>query len=621
MTNVLRVASYQEDGGAFSLAAVPGDPVGGGKALDLNYDAFPSGFIIDILGIVWSDGPDHLNAATNTATTYLQEDGRAVGVRYPRTGQDSTTGRVVFNSFALEAVPTETPAPNNRVAVLADALRFLAPDLVGGSSVAFDQSAYTVPGSAVVEVTDSTRAGTGRVTVSLTAGTTTRNLDLAETVRRGIFRGLLPNRTYYFQVLSRDAAGNLVRDNNDGEQYTVDTLTPLPAPWDDDLEEDRPGWTVYNDDGGTGATLPGDEDDDGGGELSGTGWRWGVPENVAGVEALSGENVWATNLKGDDIDFGISDLISPAIYLGGGNRATLRFWQYYDFSVAGGSEEDPFGDFVLEAAQVALSTDNGATWKDLYFVDGEVSADWEEVEVDLTKYLGSVVRLRFNYQLFAFNPSPRLGWLLDDIAIEMNSVPESALSVSNNLMQASFVLTGPATVTGEGMTLRTNVPPGEYVITWQPVPHYTTPAPQTNVLSIGTPLTFTGRYTFADANANAISDAWETQHFGTVTPGYTGQADADGDGVSDAVEWQTGTNPVEATSRLVLEEPTQLLDGRLRFEWNTATGREYAFETSNDLETWLPAAARVRATGAPLSVTLPALDPRLPFFFRVLVTP
>jgi hypothetical protein len=165
------------------------------------------------------------------------------------------------------------------------------------------------------------------------------------------------------------------------------------------------------------------------------------------------------------------------------------------------------------------------------------------------------------------------------------------------------------------------VPPGEYVITWQPVPHYTTPAPQTNVLAIGTPLTFTGRYTFADANANAISDAWETQHFGTVTPGYTGQADADGDGVSDAVEWQTGTNPVEATSRLVLEEPTQLLDGRLRFEWNTATGREYAFETSNDLETWLPAAARVRATGGPLSVTLPALDPRLPFFFRVLVTP
>ena len=42
------------------------------------------------------------------------------------------------------------------------------------------------------------------------------------------------------------------------------------------------------------------------------------------------------------------------------------------------------------AAQVALSTDNGATWKDLYTVDGEVSADWEEVEVDLTKYLGSV---------------------------------------------------------------------------------------------------------------------------------------------------------------------------------------------------------------------------------------
>ena len=727
ITNVLHVASFQEDGGAFAVTAVPGDPVGGGKAFDLNYDAFPSGFIIDLLGIVWSDGPDYLNAATNSATTFLQEDGRPVGVRFPKTGQDSTSGRVVFSSIGLEAIPFDAPAPNNRVTFLADALRFLAPDLVGGSTLAFDQSAYSVPGNVVIEVTDSERAGAGKVSLTISSANTTRSLDLAETVRRGIFRGrvtlvtpdtvlkpgrlpaqhgdvvratyvdaanrsnqteaavdtvapmitevtsepsyneayifwttdkptdalvrfgesggddsfltrtaysaelsteheilirgLLPDRTYYFQVISRDAAGNTTRDNNEGDQYTLMTLTPLKAPWEDDLEVEEPGWAVYNDDGGTGAALPGEDDDEGGGDLRGTGWRWGVPENPAGVPALSGDHVWATNLKGDDVDFGISDLISPAISLVGGNRATLRFWQFYDFSVSGGTDEDPFGDFVIEAAQVALSTDNGATWKDLYLVDEEVSFEWEEVEVDLSKYLGSVIRLRFNYQLFAFNPSPRLGWLLDDISVELNTVPESSLIVSNNLAQATFTLTGPATVTGEGMTLRTNVPPGEYVITWQPVTQYATPAPQTNTLVQELPLTFTGRYTFSDANVNDISDAWETQFFGAVTPGYTGSADADGDGVSDRVEWQTGTSPVDASSRLELATPTQLSDGRLRFEWSTTVGREYRFETSNDLSNWLPAAAPVRATGTPLSTTLPALDPRLPFFFRVVVTP
>lgn len=727
ITNVLHVSSFEEDGGAWSLTAVPGDPVGGGKAFDLNYDDFPSGFIIDLLGISWEDGPDHLNAATNTATTFLQENGRAVGVRFPRTGQDSTGGRVVFTAVGLESIPAQGEPPNNRAAFVADALRFLAPDLVGGSSLAFDQSAYTVPGSVVLEATDSQQAGVGKVSVTLESGTTTRSLDLAETVRPGVFRGrvtlvppdtasepgrlpathggvvrasyvdsaqrtvqaesrvdtqpptigevasdpsyneayifwttdkptdalvrfgesggsdsfltrtaysaeqalehevlirgLLPNRTYYFQVISRDAAGNITRDNNQGRQYTVNTLAPLEAPWSDDLEERQPGWAVYNDDGGAGVTFPGDDEDDGGGLFLGTGWRWGVPDNPAGVTARSGRRVWSTNLKGENVDFGISDLISPAISLVGGNRATLRFWQYYDFSVSGGWEDDPFGDFVLELAQVALSTDNGATWRDLYAVTDEFSFEWEEVEVDLSRYLGSVIRLRFNYQLFAFVASPRLGWLLDDIAVEMTTLPESTLTVTNNLAQAEFLISGPVDVNGVGLSLRTNIPPGDYVVTWQPVAHYVTPPPQTHTLVMSTPLTVAGHYTFPDANANGISDAWETQYFGQVLPGYTGEEDTDGDGVSDLREWQTGTHPVEAGSRFWLDPPVQLPDGRLRFEWDTVAGYEYRLETSNDLVEWLPAAAPTRATGDPLSATIPRLDPRLPFFFRIVVIP
>lgn len=726
ITNVLHVVGRQEDGGAFAVSGLPGDPVGGGKAFDLNFDEFPSGFLIDILGIVWSDGPDHLNAATNASPTYLQEGGRPVGVRFPRTGQDATSGRVVFQSFALESVPAANEAPSNRRTVLADALRFLSPELVAGSTIAFDQSSYTIPGNAVVEVTDSKRAGMGRVKVSVASDGTPVEVDLVETVRRGVFRGrftvspsdatpsvdriparngsrivasyvdsgaqvgtaeavvdtqspkvssvssepayneayifwttdkptdalvrygesggddsflsrtaysaelstehevlirgLLPDRDYFFQVVSRDAAGNWTRDNNGGAQYVVRTLTPLKAPWVDDLEVERPGWVVYNDDGGTGAVFPGD-DDEGGGELRGTGWTWGVPRNVAATGAHSGSRVWATNLEGDDVDFGISDLISPAISLVGGNRARLRFWQFYDFSVSGGTEDDPFGDFVLEAAQVALSTDNGATWKDLYIVGDEVSSGWEEVEVDLTKFLGSVVRLRFNYQLFSFNPAPRLGWLLDDIAVEMTTLPEGTLTVTNNLAQASFTIQGPVTVAGEGLSLRTNIPPGQYVITWQPVPFQDTPAPQTNTLVMGIPLTVRGDYRFADANVNGISDAWEVRYFGAVQTGYSGQGDTDGDGVVDRVEWQTGTVPTDPTSRLVLGAPEVLSDGRVRFQWPTIPAHEYRLETSNDMVEWLPASDVARGKGAPILVTLPSLDPRMPFYFRIRVTP
>jgi len=241
--------------------------------------------------------------------------------------------------------------------------------------------------------------------------------------------------------------------------------------------------------------------------------------------------------------------------------------------------------------------------------------------VDLTKFLGSVVRLRFNYQLFSFNPAPRLGWLLDDIAVEMTTLPEGTMTVANNLSQASFTLRGPVTVLGEGLTLTTNIPPGQYVVTWQPVPFHETPPPQTNNLVMGVPLVVRGDYRIADANGNGISDTWETRYFGAVRAGYSGREDADGDGVPDGVEWQMGTVPTDPSSRLVLGAPEVLSDGRVRFQWPTVAGHEYRFETSSDLTRWLPASGVARGTGAPLGVTLPALDPRVPFFFRILVIP
>jgi hypothetical protein len=634
---------------------------------------------------------------------------------------------VVFFSFAWEAVPADQPAPNNRVTLLATALRFLTPDLVSGSTVAFDQSAYTVPGNVVVETTDSRRAGQGQVSVAIANGEVRQTLNLAETARPGVFRGrltlqpaptpaspgqlpaqngdtlratyvdaanaetsveapvdtvkpvisriesdpaynealvgwttdkpadalvrfgesggddsfltrsaysaalatehevqlqgLLPDKTYYFQVVSRDAAGNMTVDNRNGQFYTVRTLKPLSTPWIDNLDAAEPGWAVYEDSGLGVPLFPGDDEDDYG--LTGTVWQFGEPQNALGVTARTGTNVWATNLKGEAVDFSITDLITPAISLVDGTKATLRFWQYYDFSVTGGSEDDPFGDFVLEAAQVALSTDNGATWKDLYSANDEFTVDWEEVAIDLSKYTGQVVRFRFNYQLFAFTPGPRVGWLIDDLNVTMSASSSTELQVTNNLAQAAFSLTGPdgLILAGAGLNFRTNTPAGVYVIAWQPVPYYVTPPSQTNSLGPTTPLVFHGAYSFPDLNSNGISDLWEQHFFGTVESPHPPGTDTDDDYATDWQEFLAGTDPTDPGSWFYLAGPVVQPNRTVRFAWLGASGREYVLETSNDLASWVTVGDTQRGQGDVLSTTLPALDPSLAYYFRLRATP
>jgi hypothetical protein len=94
---------------------------------------------------------------------------------------------------------------------------------------------------------------------------------------------------------------------------------------------------------------------------------------------------------------------------------------------------------------------------------------------------------------------------------------------------------------------------------------------------------FTGNTTVdPDANANGLPDEWENQFFPgqTVNP----QADSDGDGSSNLMEYLAGTNPSDPSSKF---QPTGTHDGsNYTMPIQTVQGRTYKVWVTKDLSTW-----------------------------------
>ncbi len=76
--------------------------------------------------------------------------------------------------------------------------------------------------------------------------------------------------------------------------------------------------------------------------------------------------------------------------------------------------------------------------------------------------------------------------------------PTGTITVTASIPGASYTLTGPSTLTGSGLsTTHTNVDPGTYTITWNPVVGYTTPPTSSRTLVSGSTQSFSGTYTLA----------------------------------------------------------------------------------------------------------------------------
>jgi hypothetical protein len=696
--DVLQVNSFLFDRTVNSVSGFPGDPVGAGISVGLDYTPYE-----EILLLAGTDDPsDYITSYSALATPILQtpsdSGGQAVvGLRAPKPGQDMP-GRVVFLSFPLDTVPLDATPGNDRAGLLRNILGFLMP-VAGNSTLTLDSDVYSVPARAVVEVEDLNLAGQGQTSVTFTSPRQAGGVavTLRETSRRGLFRGalsllatntgapevllvqsgdtfqagyfdaragqtltvtatvetnppaiftvsadpgylealvswetsepadalvqyaqtpsdfpnnfaaydpafdtshevllrgLLPNRTYYFRVVSRDRAGNAATDDNLGRFHTFTTLQPKVPPWFDDMNTESPDWSIY--------TI----------DESETEWTRGEPGG--GETAHSPPACWGSNLGGGPLTQAECYLISPGLLLSGGNRATLRFWHNYDFTPK--SEWD-----LIELGAVEILTDLTAEPVPIaQFLDW--SDGWEAVEVDLTPYMGNVVYILWYYGLlsFEFEDIPRLGWLVDDVSVTVDYVAPGTVVVTNNLSQAYFALAGPVGTLGAGTWTRlTNAPPGRYVVTFGDVPHYLTPPAQTNTLESGQVLTFRGDYTFPDANRNGISDLWEAAYFGNFTNYLTG-LDSDSDGMNDFAEVVAGTDPNRAASKLELARPAVTGANLLRLQWQGVAGRNYRVQSSSDVAHWSPASGWLTATAdQSMSVDLPRPPANTPAFFRL----
>ncbi len=204
------------------------------------------------------------------------------------------------------------------------------------------------------------------------------------------------------------------------------------------------------------------ESNNGGLTASGTAtWAWGTP-TTGPNGAMSGSNVWATDLADAYPSSATAYLNMPAVDASGVSRVLTLEWAHWAQTEGG-------WDFI----SVEASADNGVSWETVWGpFSGDVQVSgWASAEVTLdSRFHVSSLMLRF---VLRSDPSINLaGWYVDDIRLFGNSC-----AITPAGLVGGFVtdLTGQAVdnarVTGSGNTVVSaatpddpNVPDGLYFV-------------------------------------------------------------------------------------------------------------------------------------------------------------
>ncbi len=158
-------------------------------------------------------------------------------------------------------------------------------------------------------------------------------------------------------------------------------------------------------------------------EGGGSGWEATGLWHVSTRRAAAGTRSWwfgdeaAGNYDTGARTFGT--LTSPPINLTGVSGALVEWDQYLDGEGFGAAIDlgSSSGAYLnSDSGRLMISVDNGATWRTISHLAHD-TADFEHHQVNLSRYAGQIVRLRFDFDTFDASSNAHEGWFLDDIRV------------------------------------------------------------------------------------------------------------------------------------------------------------------------------------------------------------
>ena len=195
------------------------------------------------------------------------------------------------------------------------------------------------------------------------------------------------------------------------------------------------------------------------------------------------------------------------------------------------------------------SASSDAAWLSFNPVQAGAGSTDVFVNVDISGLAAGTYTGHISFESAGADGSPAV------VTVVLDIVNTTVVTVTTNLADATFTITGPADYSGSGTSWTvTGAPAGEYTITYGDVAGYRTPAPETQVLGAGGTVAFNGQYTRvresivntreggkkAPTRVKITDSAGNVQADFIAFPSYRGGvdtvvADLNGDGVNEIV--------------------------------------------------------------------------------------